>query len=333
METEATVNLNAEGVVPPRGDLVKEIKALVEEQSRPQIVGVNDPMTGVTAPVILRRNNEGEETVENVPIYLFSDYLDGPRRRSGQAILTSLDSFIAHANRFKDEESAIFAKDDRANPSLTAVLNYHGKNVPIEKDGETQIGIPPARFGDHRSYFAFPLSDEWKAWNAGNGVKMSVATFAEFLEDRIADICEPGEHGLSDAQEAFIKRLGGKDRIATVSDLVTLSKGLRVYENGSFTNAANLSSGEGEVVARVEHADANGTPLLIPTTFQIAIPVFRNDDFYVVVARLRYRVNGGAMTLTYDLWGVEKVFDHAFTTAAEKAAEATGLPLFLGAPE
>lgn len=326
--TEAKIDATVTGV-PPRGDLVREIKALVEEQSRAHVVVLEDPVSGAKAPMVLRRDADGNEAVEGIDAILFEDYLDGPRRRAGTATLTSLASFIAHANRFKDEESAIFAKDDRTNPSLTAVLNYHPKNVSTP-DG---IGAPPGRFGDHRSQFAFPVSDEWKAWNAVNGKTLSLVDFAKFLEERIADICEPGEFTLSAAQEAYIKRLGGQDRIATVTDLVVLSKGLRVHENGSFANSANLSSGEGEVIARTEHTDANGTPLLIPTTLQIAIPVFRNDDLYVVVVRLRYRVNSGAMTFTLDLWGVDKVFDHAFTTAAERAAEETGLPLFLGSPE
>lgn len=308
----------------PGGDLIREIKALVEEQSRPQIIGVLDPVSGITAPIILSRDSEGNETVEALSPDVFDDYLKWPRRRNGTAVLTSLASFIDHANRFKDAESALFACDDRAKPGIAAVLNYN----PRGGDGAA-LG----RFGDHRSFFSFPLSDEWRAWQAMNGKAMSVPDFAKFLEDRIVDIAGPGEHPLSAAQESFINRIGGPDRIATVTDLVTLSKGLRVFENGSFANAANLASGEAEVIARTEHTDANGTPLLIPTSFTLAIPVFRNDDLYVVVSRLRYRVNGGAMTLQYDLWGVDKVFDHAFTTAAERAAEETGLPLFLGAPE
>lgn len=328
--TDVPETVAAITVEPPRGDLLREMRELVEARSRPQIVGVRDPISGVTANVVLFRNNEeGTESVEPLGTEVFDDYLDGPRRRRGTAVLTSLASFIDHANRFKDEESAIFACDNRTNPSLTAVLDYHPKNVATA-DG---IGAPPARFGDHRSQFAFPVSDEWTAWRAANSKKMSVSEFADFLENRIADLCEPGEFPLSEAQTAYIDRIGGRDRIATITDLVTLSKGLRVNEHGTFSNATTLSSGEGEVVARVEHTDTNGVPLRIPQSFQLAIPVFRNDDLYVVVARLFYRVNGGGMTIWYECWNIEKTFDHAFTTAAERAAEETGLPLFLGAPE
>lgn len=325
---DAKVEATVDGI-PPRGDLIRETAKFVGDNMRPQIVVVEDPLSGTKAPLILVRDSDGDAHVNQLSPTVFDGYTQGPRLRAGTAILTSIQALIDHANRFKDEGSAIFANEDRAKPSITAVLDYSWPNVSTDEG----IGVAPPRFGRHRSHINLPLSDEWKAWNGKNGVKMSVADFAVFLEDRIADIAGPGELPLSEEQQKYIDRIGGQDRIATVTDLVTLSKGLRVNENASFTSALDISSGQGEVFARVEHTDTAGVPLQIPTSFQIAIPVFRNDGYYVVVARLRYKVNGGAMQLWYDLWGVDKVFDHAFKMAVDKVQAETELPVFLGAPE
>ncbi|TXH10344.1 MAG: DUF2303 family protein, partial [Hyphomicrobiaceae bacterium] len=50
-------------------------------------------------------------------------------------------------------------------------------------------------------------------------------------------------------------------------------------------------------------------------------------------ARLRYRVKDGALTFWYELWGIDRVFELAFTDVCNLARDQTGLPLFYGTPE
>lgn len=76
--------------------------------------------------------------------------LEKPRRIAGESRHTTLDSFVAHVNRFKDDRSAIFADDTPKKPKLTAIYDYH------QRHGEP-------RFGSHRAVYDFPLSDEWLA--------------------------------------------------------------------------------------------------------------------------------------------------------------------------
>ncbi len=71
----------------------------------------------------------------------------------------------------------------------------------------------------------------------------------------------------------------------------------------------------------------------MPGAFLVAIPVFKGGAPYQIPARLRYRVREKSITWFYELHGVDRVFDHAFSEACAKAANDTGLPLFLGAPE
>ncbi len=252
---------------------------------------------------------------------LLDEYRDAPERRAGLAILQDLASFIDHANRFKDEDSAIFAsRKGPTDVSLTSVFDYHRK-------GPT--GAP--RFGKHRGMYQFPVSDEWKAWALNSGKPMGQAEFAEFLEAHITDISTatdgPSARALADA-------LGNPD-FASPSKLLELSKGLSVRVDMKMSNAQNTSTGETSMIFTAEHKDENGAALKVPSAFVLAIPVFRNGQAYQVPARLRYRLDreSGKVKWLFDLYKPEKFFDDAFGDACATAAKGTELPLFQGTPE
>lgn len=299
------------------GGLVHETRDLVEEYIKPTQTILTDPVDDTHAPFVLLPNG-----IRAVDPTEFDGYRSRPRFRHGTATLTALDSFIEHANRFKAESSAIFAKDDRSQPSLTAVLDYH-------PEGADSL---PA-FGKHRGVFRFPLSDEWTAWHAKNGVKMGMADFAEFLEDRLIDVEHPSDISLSDeVMQGFVDKLGGLNKLASPTKLLELSQGLSIHENAVIQNHVKLQSGEGHVEFASEHVDQSGNAVDIPSMFVLAIPVFKNEAFYRVLARLRYRVSGG-IVFWYELWRTDRVFDHAFDEACEKVHQGTNLPVFYGTPE
>ncbi len=300
----------------PEGALLEQVRSLVEEHLRPELINVTDPLSDVTIPAILTR-----EGVEAVPAHVFDDYLTAPRDRRGTANMTSLSSFIDHVQRFKSPHSAIFACDDRTRPALTAVLDYN----PAGADSAPT-------HGRHRTTFAFPLSDEWKAWQAANDKKMGMADFAAFLEDRIVDV-DADDAAASDEISRLITTLGGRRMVASPTKLIELSRGLAVHENAVIREAVKLSSGEGEVVFQSEHMDAAGDRLTVPTMFLLAIPVFRNGAPYQVLARLRYRKGQNGLVFWYELSRTDRVFDHAFDEAVEQVQTATSLPVFRGAPE
>lgn len=285
-----------------------------EKYLRPEIETFVEPGTGVQAPVVISKIG-----VQSLPASMFDDYRTYPTRRRGTAALTDLDSFVAHVNRFKDDDSAIFARDDRANPALTAVLDYH-------LAGSTS----QARFGQHRSSFAFPLSDEWKAWVAGDKKPMAMIEFAAFLEDRIIDVLD-ATADLPEDMQKFVAATGGN--IASPSKLMEIAVSLKVHEKSNVGETVNLSSGEGEISFVSTHTDASGKPLRVPNLFLIGVPVFKGDSAYRVAARLRYRKRDGSLAFWYELWRKDAVFDHAFGEALDKVRAETALPVLLGSPE
>lgn len=294
--------------------VIAETRSLVEDYATGEVITITEPGTGVNALAVLSRSG-----IAPVPASAFNDYRDQPARRTGTATLTDLESLIAHVNRFKDDDSILYAKDDRDAPSITAVLDYH------------RIGAEGApRFGGHRARFAFPLSDEWKAWNAANAKPVKMADFASFLEDRIIDVLEDAQD-LPEDMTRFIKAIGGN--VASPTKLMEISVGLKVNEKSAVAETVNLSSGEGEISFVAQHTDAAGKPLKVPNLFLIGIPVFKNGPSYRIAVRLRYRKADGGLVFWFEMWRADRVFDDAFNEAVSRAREETGLPVFMGSPE
>jgi uncharacterized protein YfdQ (DUF2303 family) len=299
------------------GGVIAEARDLIEDYLLPTLVELPEPGTGVVA---LAQATPGG--IAAVPIDIFDAYRDRPKFRSGTAKLTKLDSLIAHINRFKDDDSVIFAIDDRKAPSLTAVLDYHRAGADADP-----------RWRHHRAVFAFPLSDEWTAWTASNAKPMGMADFAAFLEDRIIDVIDliADEDSLSEDLQRFIALCGGS--IASAAKLIELSVGLKVNERAAVKEAINLKSGEAQVQFVSEHVDDAGAPLNVPGLFLIAIPVFQHGPMYRLAARLRYRKTPQGLLFFYELWRPDRTFDHAFGESCEYARIETDLPLLFGTPE
>lgn len=262
------------------------------------------------------------QTVHEVKPFL-DQYLPAPERKRGTATLTTLDAFIAHAVRFKDEHSAVFADDNPMLPKLVSVLDYH----------EPGNGSP--RFGDHRGRYDFPMSEAWKEWNKVSGEEMSQRDFAEFIESRITDVVDPKEGG--DKLWDFAEGLG--ILVATRTQLVELSKGLSVNTESKIAEHHNLTSGEARIRFEQTHKGADGSPIVVPGGFGIAIPVFRGDPPYRLAVRLRHRVQRAPIGerdrvfWTVSLYRADAAFADAVQIACAKVIDETGLPLFNGSPE
>lgn len=303
------------------GGVVAEARNLVEDYIKAEVITIEEPGTGLKVAAIRKGND-----VVPIRASTFDDYRDEPLRRAGTATLLSLDSFIDHVNRFKDTSSLVFANNSRTAPTITAVLDYNPA-------GGAADALP--RFGKHRSHYAFPLSDEWKAWLAKDGAAMGMADFAEFLEERIIDVLflEDEDSLPEDVQRALTAMGGGRASIATPNKLMELSRNLQVNESSTAVEAVNLQSGEAKIRFESTHTDGAGGPVNVPSIFLIGIPVFNSGQIWRLAARLRYRKTGGKIVFWYDLWRVDRTFDAAFNGAVEQVKADTDLPVLLGGPE
>lgn len=292
----------------------------------------------VPTAVAISRGNHSSNNVLLVPAgmkeidlkAILDRYLPAPERRKGATSHTDLNSFIAWVNRFKSAPTVIFAKDAMDAPGMTAIFNHNP-----EGDDEKAAG-----WGDHRAQYTFPLSKEWQAWLENDGEGMNQGDFAAFIEERLVDIRPArmeldGRTGetrmiLSPTVEAFVKESGV--RIATVQQMMSLSRGLDIHSNDKITNRVNLQSGESTLVYDTEHRDGSGAKVDVPGLFLIGIPVFDHGAVYELGARLRYRIVNGLILWTYHLLRADVSFNDAFGDAIQKTRNETGLPVFLGTP-
>lgn len=307
------------------------LQRILEKYHECKGVTVHDPARGGAATFIATPSGM---TLQ--PIKPFLDaYLERPERVKGVARLIDLDSLVCHALRFKTEHSMAFVVD-APEPAICVVYDYHEPAVinvaavesPSGSTSVTEVdGL--ANWCQHRALYKFPLSDEWVAWNAATQ-QMNQATFAEFMEDRIEDVTDPSNSGLTKARE-FAEQLGIE--LAGPAKLLALSRGLVVRVDSRVAQAVNLTSGEAQITYEEQHQTEQGAQLKVPGGFAIAIPVFKNGVHYSIPVRLRYRVQGGKVLWWLGLHGVDRVLKFAVDEAVQMFAKDAGVPVLFGAPE
>jgi uncharacterized protein YfdQ (DUF2303 family) len=255
-------------------------------------------------PVAIVRNGEQAKVLTDI-IELRDQRAERPRRRKGTASFAELASFIDHVNRFKDADSAIFA--DISGPKLTAVLDYH--KAGAESD---------PRWGQHRSVYAPPLSEQWRIWTAKDGVPMTQDEFAQFIEDHMDDLRSPPSD-----------RTHERD-LPAPSEVLTMARHLVVRTKGTFERSINPTTGEFALINKNENEQ---TSTKIPRAFLLGIPVFEAGAQYAVEARMRMAMGPGGPRFAYSLYQPNEIKRHAFDEVRTMAAERTGLPMFAGSPE
>lgn len=292
-----------------KGDAAAIIDA-VERLQQPEIAFLEGKASVVILPT-------GKEVINLKPH--FDLYRTHPERKRGTATLTTIDSFIAHTNRFKDAESAVYLDDKEASsPTLTAVLDYHQK------------GEGHARFGEHRGVYHFPLSPEWRAWTGKSGSDMSQADFAVFLEDRVPDILAPGSVG--ERTREFAQSAG--ITFAAPARLLELSRGLAIKVDTQVAHHVNLSTGEAQITFKEEHtSEGEASSLKVPSGFAIQVPVVKNGPAYQIPVRLRYRVSSGRVLWKFALYRTDLIFEEMVVEAVKRVSDETQLPVFRGRPE
>lgn len=309
------------------GEVLDETAKFIHEHSFAKPVVIADPKTKVeVAATLSPRGN-----VTFIDREVFDRENGAPSVRKGTARMTSLDSFIDHIKRFGDADSAVFANEDRSSPSLTAVLDYHRADSLGTDDGAERIH-GEYRFGEHRTAFAFPLSEEWKAWHSSDGESMDMAAFARFLEENVLDVAEVDT--VPESAARFVEMLGGPKNIADWSKLTALAKSLTVFESGIVGEAVNLATGEGQLtISNAHDTEVGGVKATVPTMFFITIPIFREGPQYRLPVRLRYRKQGSRVSFSYELWRSDRAFKDAFNESVERVDSETEATVFYGSPE
>ncbi len=294
-------------------DLQKpEAQAIIETVERLGGVEFKELDRGVTVAVL-----PAGKTLSSVK-KLLDEYNLAPERKKGTAVLNEPESFVQHVNRMKDDSTALFASIDPRKPSVMAVYDYH------KIDGSP-------RFGEHRAVYPFPLSSEWVAWVSRNGFqqKMNQKAFAEFLEDRVTDLCPA--HLAGPKTKEYVAQL--QCALGEPSQIISLARGLSVRVEQDMVNSVVLGTGETQMQWKEVHKDERGEPLSVPGAFLISIPIFVGGEECVLPVRLRYRVIEQKVFWFYDLAMVDRMFREAIDVELGKISGGVQIPVLIGTPE
>lgn len=245
---------------------------------------------------------------------LIEQFRDAPARRRGTATADTLAAFVALVNRHKDDNSALFGKTSWPDPKLTAVLNY-------DQEGSD------ARPRDHRVVYAFPLTEEFKAWVNASGQPMDQEVFAAFVEEHAAELSAPMDGERSEYERLF------NEKMATPSEVLALSRHLEVFVAAKAKQGVRLQTGERVVEFAEEHQNAKGEKVIIPGIFIVSVPAFVDGDAVRIPTRLRYRIAGGSIKWFYQLYRWEFFLREEVGHSLSAAGAETSLPTFEGAPE
>ncbi len=301
------------------GSQVAAINALVTKYQTPQLVEISGRDAIDKAAVLLHPHG--------LVVHDLQPHLDAlrenPRRRKGTITTHDLHSLVLVCNRFKDEQSAVFASLVDGQPSMTAIFDYHETGGP---------GAGKPRFGDHRAHYKFPLSAEWKAWIGQDAKKMQQAEFAAFIEDHISEITPPPTADQISPETLALQQMLGSE-FAAPNRMMELARGLAIREGVQVKGFTNLATGETKMEFTTEHSDERGKPLNIPGLFLITIPVFDCGGLYRIAVRLRYRVTNAGVAWFFQMVRADKALQLAFEEACAMVATETLLPVYRGTPE
>ena len=285
----------------------KAIIKVVEKLHRAELVSLTHGSSEAAGVLVMPQGMK----VETIKRFL-DEYRLAPERNKGSVAFSRLASFCEHVSSFKEAHSVLYCVEGTPG-SLISVLNHAAKGEP--------------RFGDFRASYAFPVSPEWQVWSGGLA-DMPQVKFAEFLEDRIADVIDASTVGPNASRISQLLQI----TYASPQRLMELSRGLTVNIDQQVAEHRNLSTGEAQLRFRETHLTEAGTPLAVPGGFVIAIPAFVGGALYQVPVRLRYRVRGGQVTWSMEPHGLDAVRRDAVNEACAEAAQLTGLVVRFGTP-
>jgi len=235
---------------------------------------------------------------EGMEVESLEHLLPPPEDRRADVEIVATDSFIRYFDDYKVEGvSRIFGLVSESSATFSAVLDYH------------QVGAKGAPgWGHHRVLYSMKLSPEWKRWIETNGEKMDQVSFAQMVEDRVPD---------------FVKPEGGV--------MLTMALGFEAKPNVSYKSHIRLENGDVQL-SYEDTSNATAGNEKIPSKFTFKVPVFFGEPAVEITARLRFRINGGAIKLWYEIERPHEIIKEGFDMALARIETECKTKITLGVP-
>lgn len=272
------------------------VKAGVRSASLDERVGeaTHPDLESVKVPVAV--DADGNVRVSTAIVEALDSRMPWPRRRTGRTQLTDAVSFVAFVKRWGDANAVIYANTDAM--QFVAVMN------------ETPAGPSGQAWRDHRASYSCPRDPAWVAWTALDGKALSQTQFADFLEERLADLV---------AADGFPRPM----------DMLAVARALNIKTKGTFQREMNPTNGDYLFVHKSETTEDSTQ---IPRAFLLAVPVFEGGPRYQIEARVRFVINEGRPAFSFVLHRRAEIERDAFNEVRTAIASGTGALVLSGTP-
>lgn len=220
--------------------------------------------------------------------------LSHPTRKMANPSFRRSESFIRYVNEQKLPETRIYCQER----ALIAVFNHH------QVDGA-------AGWGDHRATYTMTESAEWKLWTSKNGQRFIQKDFGQFIEDNLQDVADPPSADLVEMVRQF-------EATSTV-EYKSFDRGTDGNFSVSYVQTTQNKAGQ---KGQVE----------LPRQITIAIPAFEGGQREPILAKLRFDIGGGRLTLWYELQRIQQVLDRHIAAVVASVATETEIEPFYGTP-
>lgn len=221
-----------------------------------------------------------------------------PPRPQAQVTVDDRASLEHYTKRHLDSDTSILLADyDKG--TITAILDWHPHNQAVG------ISFGQAGARQHRCTLTLRPSEEWKRWDDFQGKMHPQDVFARFIEENATDICDPDP-----------------------ATMIELSRDLEAVQSTAFKARTRLENGDMSFV--FENDTKIISKVQAPNAFALSIPLYQGEAPEVLQARFRWKPSDGRLLLGFEWHRVEYMRQARFAQIAHDAAEATGLPAYLG---
>uniref|UniRef100_UPI0025E24AB1 DUF2303 family protein n=1 Tax=Sphingomonas sp. TaxID=28214 RepID=UPI0025E24AB1 len=223
-------------------------------------------------------------------------------------VLQNAISLIEYINRFKGDETMIFA--DIKSDSIVASIDYH-KAPAEEKDVTKQ-----AMHRQHTATLMLPKSEQWAIWTAQNEKLITHMGFSSFLEENSFDVVSLDGKGSSSGAPVG-------------ADLLELCRDLQVKQDVKFSSSIRM--GDNASISYSKDADATTKDnMSLPVAFTISIPVYFGEAPVQIVCYTRRSISDGKLLLGYKMLRLEAIRQAEFGRVVNEVEGATQVPMVYG---
>lgn len=255
---------------------------------------LNEILTAAAADRVTEVSGSGEVVTVVTPAGSARHLLDlqeleaVPSRTRAVVKVHTAESFADMVSCFSGPEAHVYV--DRPAQNLTAVVNDDTPDGPDWRDHRVVLDLRP--------------TPEWEFWSGNQGLGEQ-QEFAEVIEDGLEEIVAPSAADMLELAQSFQASISSK-----------------FSQQGRLTNGAVQFTYAEDINAT---AGANGT-LEIPSEFKISLAVYYGSAEVDMVARLRYRLKAGALSIGYQLVHPERAVLDAFENIVEQALDRLDSP-------